>query len=156
MARSRIRENQIVDEDLLTEAEHVNWDHTTVSGVPTDFLDLFDTPSIYDDGKYLKSTSSGIVFDDGIVPSGTSITNFIDLEDTPDTYSGSADKFLQTTESGIIFSTASTTGVTDTIDVVTSISETTYTKVRMTFENGLLTTYSGLGDFDMPSTLLLE
>ncbi len=62
MARSRLRENQVIDVDFLSEAEM-----TTISGSlqanidakPDTLLDLIDTSAFYDDGKYLRSTTSG-------------------------------------------------------------------------------------------------
>ena len=66
MARSRLGENQIRDEDLLTEAEHLVVDHSTCSGVPVTFLSLGDTPNTYEDGKYLVSTASGSVWQTGV------------------------------------------------------------------------------------------
>jgi len=44
----------------------VNENTVTVSGIPHTFLELNDTPSNYDDGKYLKSTISGAVWDNPI------------------------------------------------------------------------------------------
>jgi hypothetical protein len=60
MARSRLTETQIRDEDLLTEEEHLAVDHSTVSGIVTSFLDLSDTPDSYYANLYLRSTSSGV------------------------------------------------------------------------------------------------
>jgi len=60
MARSKFGENQIRDEVVLTEGEHDTRDHSTVSsGIPSTLLELTDTPESYDDGKYLKSTTTG-------------------------------------------------------------------------------------------------
>ena len=66
MARSRISENQLIDEDVLSEEEHLNFDHSTISGVPNSFLDLTDTPSEYDNDKLLISTESGVNFTDNV------------------------------------------------------------------------------------------
>ena len=59
MARSRIHESQVIDADFLSEDEHTITDHSTVSGVPRSIIELNDTPSGYDGGKYLKSTAAG-------------------------------------------------------------------------------------------------
>lgn len=58
MARSQIREGQVLDEDFLSEIEHSNWAHH--------FIQEVDTPTTYSGalGKYLRVTSSGIEFCD--------------------------------------------------------------------------------------------
>ena len=83
-----------------------------------DFLKLSDTPVAYDDGKYLKSTTSGIEFVEDLYTksevdtiSGTLQTSIdsmpvtlLELYDTPTTYSGASGKYVKTTYSGIEFS----------------------------------------------------
>jgi hypothetical protein len=62
MARTRLSEFQVRDEDFLSEDEAA-----TISGAlksqidakPDTLIELTDTPSGYDDGKYLKSTAAG-------------------------------------------------------------------------------------------------
>ncbi|RKZ08459.1 hypothetical protein DRQ25_09040, partial [Candidatus Fermentibacteria bacterium] len=78
----------------------------TISGGETGastFLELTDTPSSFDDGKYLRATTSGTEWatvsgaDD--VSGGAS--TFLDLTDTPTTYSGG--RYVVSTSSGIEF-----------------------------------------------------
>lgn len=59
--------------------------------------DLVDVSSTYSgtEGQYLISTGSGVIFQD--LPEFS--TNFLDLEDTPTTYSGG--QYLRTTTSGV-------------------------------------------------------
>lgn len=69
--RSQIRQNQAYDIDFISHSELDAISGTLQSGIdskapivhshPTTFLELTDTPSSYDDAKYLKSTASGIV-----------------------------------------------------------------------------------------------
>jgi hypothetical protein len=57
MARSRIREEQVLDIDFLSEEEHANTAHT--------FGALVDVPTLSgNEGKYLRvdSTASGIEY----------------------------------------------------------------------------------------------
>lgn len=91
MARSRLGEDQLRDEVVLTEAEHLVVDHSTCSGVPVTFLSLGDTPNIYDDGKYLVSTASGSVWQTGVqgdpgegVPSGGTAGQILEKIDATD------------------------------------------------------------------------
>jgi hypothetical protein len=73
MARSRLGEEQIRDEVVLTEAEHLVVDHSTCSGVPVTLLTLSDTPDAYEAGKYVYTTASGVVWQSmtfGSLPSG--------------------------------------------------------------------------------------
>lgn len=66
------------------------------------FLDLPDTPYTYEEGKYLRSTSSGTEW--AAVSGGSSdVQSFLDLMDTPTTFSGAGGKYLYTTSSGIEF-----------------------------------------------------
>ena len=69
---------------------------TQIDNKPDTFLELTDTPSFYDSGKYARSTSSGIVW-------ATAGQTFLDLTDTPTTYSGHTGKHLKVTSSGIDF-----------------------------------------------------
>jgi len=71
---------------------------------PTTFSGLSDTPSSYDDGKYLKSTISGTEW--ATISGGSGAQTFLELTDTPDYYSsstisGSVGNFLVATNSGI-------------------------------------------------------
>ena len=56
-----------LDNRYYTESEVDTISGAINSDIPTTLLDLSDTPAAYDDGKYLKSTTSGIVFDDIII-----------------------------------------------------------------------------------------
>lgn len=78
------------------------------SDAPTTFSGLSDTPSSYDDGKYLRSTSSGTEWSE----ISDSPSTFLDLTDTPTTYSGQVGKFLISTASGIEFSSYSINSAT--------------------------------------------
>jgi hypothetical protein len=62
--------------------------------IPTNLISLSDTPSGYEDDKYLRSTTSGTEWDS--VPS-----SLLDLSDTPSTYSGIDGDYLRVTASGI-------------------------------------------------------
>ncbi|MBA7544742.1 hypothetical protein ES705_37103 [subsurface metagenome] len=55
------------------------------------FIDLADTPAVYDNGKYAKSTADGIIWD---TPAGGAST-FTGLTDTPANYTGSSLKFVR-------------------------------------------------------------
>jgi len=61
MARSRIHDDQVKDEDFVSEGEHTQIDHM--------FVSLADTPTTFSGGggKYLRvgTTESGIEFADG-------------------------------------------------------------------------------------------
>jgi len=63
---------------------------------PNKFTDLYDVPLSYDEGKYLVSTASGIVFS-GYAPDHS--IAFTDLVDTPKSYTNG--NYLRTTTSGI-------------------------------------------------------
>ncbi len=75
---------------------------TQINSKPDTFLELQDTPSIYDSGKYAVSTTSGIIWG---TAGSSNVQTFLDLTDTPTTYSGTADLFAKSTGSGIIWST---------------------------------------------------
>jgi hypothetical protein len=66
---------------------------------------LADTPSGYDDGKYLRSTSSGTEWAtvSGTGGGSSDVQTFLDLTDTPTTYSGADGKYLRVTSSGVEF-----------------------------------------------------
>jgi hypothetical protein len=98
MGRTYIRPTQMRDEDLLTESEHLNWDHSTISGVPRQVITLEDTPNDYDDGKYLRSTTSGLEWSEASGVGGT----FVGLTDTPEGY----------------YQSSSTTSGTDSADLL--------------------------------------
>jgi len=72
---------------------------------PTTFSGLTDTPDTYDDGKYLRSTASGTEW--ATVSGGgggsSDVQTFLDLTDTPSSYSGTSDQVLVSTGSGIDF-----------------------------------------------------
>jgi len=55
------------------------------------FIDLADTPAVYDNGKYAKSTADGVVWD---TPAGGAST-FLELTDTPADYTGKAGEILR-------------------------------------------------------------
>jgi len=63
-----------------------------------DFLQLIDTPPLYESNKVLETTGSGIVFSD-------KLDNFLQLADTPTTYSGTDGRIMVSTGSGIEFYT---------------------------------------------------
>lgn len=69
MARSQIRELQVLDVDFLSEAEHQNTDHY--------FIDLVDTPSTYENNKYIRSTTSGIEW--ATISGGSGTSNHSEL-----------------------------------------------------------------------------
>ena len=73
-------------------------DHSDLEGQggTVELLDLIDTPNSYSNGKVLMSTASGTVW-------ATDFQSFIDLDDTPTTYSGSVGKYLRVTASGVEF-----------------------------------------------------
>lgn len=73
---------------------------TQIDNKPDTFLELIDTPSSYDSGKYARSTSSGIVW---TTAGSSNVQTFLDLTDTPTTYSGHTGKLLKVTSSGIEF-----------------------------------------------------
>ena len=79
-----------------------NHDHSCTEGMGgggVSLIYLTDTPSIYDDGKYLKSTVSGTEWATTSVSSST----LLDLTDTPSTYSGTENAMLISTGSGTEF-----------------------------------------------------
>jgi len=76
----------------------------TVGSVSRDFIALDDTPSTYDAGKFLRSTTSGTEWatvSGGGAP-GAAVA-FTDHSDTPNTYSGTDGQFLVSTGSGVEF-----------------------------------------------------
>jgi hypothetical protein len=83
-------------------------------GGASSFLQLTDTPSSYDGGKYLRSTASGTEW--ATVSGGTGgATTLLELTDTPTTYSGSEGKYLRVTASGIEFTEVSSGGQSSTL-----------------------------------------
>jgi hypothetical protein len=72
----------------------------------TTFKDLTDTPNTYSgtEGMFAQSTGSGIVWAT-VSGSGTGASTFIELTDTPSSYSNG--KFAQSTASGIVWTTIS-------------------------------------------------
>lgn len=77
---------------------------TQINNKPDTFLELIDTPSYYDSGKYAISTSSGILW---ATAGSSNVQTFLDLTDTPITYSGTKDLFAQSTGSGIVWTAIS-------------------------------------------------
>lgn len=104
MARSRFRENQVLDSDFISEQEHT-------------FLSLNDAPTTYSgyEGKCvtIKDDGTGLEFTS---VSGVGIDTFRELNDTPDTYSGMNGYFLnvKANETGLEFTTGS--GVNTILD----------------------------------------
>ena len=136
MVRSRIREDQIVDADVLSEHEHLVLTHTNllVSGTLTVL-----SGTLTDDGKFYcqEAYAEGNAIFVGDHKISTTAEGALLVNDSPDI-------------SGV--------GHTGSVVVVTGVDEgtSTYTKSTLTFENGFLTTVSGMGTFDMPPSLLLE
>ena len=65
-------------------------------------IELTDVPTYYDEGKYLRATASGTEW--ATVSGGSSeVQSFLDLTDTPTTFSGAEGRYLYTTSSGIEF-----------------------------------------------------
>lgn len=86
-------------------------DYTAPEGATT-FSGLTDTPAVYDNGKYLKSTASGTEWGTVETPPST----FLDLTDTPSSYDD--DKYLRSTASGIEWATVSAGGTSDVQDLL--------------------------------------
>ena len=62
MVRSKITEEQVRDDDFLSEAEALTLSgslRTQIDAKPDTLLELTDTPGVYNVGKYLKSTVFG-------------------------------------------------------------------------------------------------
>jgi len=74
----------------------------------TTWLELTDTPAAYNDGLYVRSTTSGLEF--ATVSGG--VTTLIGLSDTPSAYDNN--KYLRSTASGTVWATVS--GGTGTSD----------------------------------------
>lgn len=72
-ARSFLRENQIKDEHLLTEEEHINWDHTGISGCQPagGYTGNFDVVTAISGSDYTKAT---LYFDNGILTTVSGVT----------------------------------------------------------------------------------
>lgn len=94
-----------ITEDILNTCSGIIETH--INSKPDTFLELIDTPTTYDYGKYAISTSSGIIWGSA---GSSNVQTFLDLTDTPITYSGTADLFAKSTGSGIIWATASGNG----------------------------------------------
>lgn len=105
MARSRFGENQIKDEDLLTEAEHLAVDHSTVSGIASSHSDLVDDEPekhrlINDAGTSSTDLLSAEKILAAIAANGTTIL----YQDTdPEVGDGSALAYLIQTTTGDIW-----------------------------------------------------
>lgn len=76
----------------------------------THFTGLLDTPSIYQEGKYLKSTANGFEYADVDVGS----SKIIDLKDTPNTYNDG--QFLVSSNTGIEYGSPSISFLEDITD----------------------------------------
>jgi hypothetical protein len=116
---------------------------------PTTFSGLSDTPSSYDEGKYLRSTASGTEWAE--VSGGSGASTFLDLTDTPTTYSGAEGKYLRATASGTEWATVSgavgssnfleLTDTPSTYNGGTEIFTDTYTKLLLqsdTYNNSVI------------------
>ena len=87
--------------DYITDSELTSVSgvlQSNIDSVPTSLITLSDTPDIYDNNKYLRSTVDGFV-----LSTISGVGTFLDLVDTPVTYSGSALQYLKVTsdESGV-------------------------------------------------------
>ena len=132
MARSRITGEQIVDADVLSEAEHDAWIHRNLvcSGTIT-----------FEDTEVMVS-GSGDIYCKDLHTENNSI------------YIGET-KISTTVEGGLLVddapvqAEATVSGFSGSIPVITDItvsgSNNIATKIYLVFENGLLTTYSGGG-----------
>lgn len=76
-----------------------------MSDSTTSFLDLSDTPSDYNEGMYLISTTSGLAWTTISGGGSSNVSTFLDLTDTPTTYSGGM--YLISTVSGLEWTTIS-------------------------------------------------
>lgn len=100
MARSFLRENQIKDEHLLTEQEHEDFDHTTLSGIVSDHSELNDDEPekhrvINDDSTTSTDLWSAEKIDAMLTATGA---KFIYQDHDPDADDGNdLDVLLQTT-----------------------------------------------------------
>ncbi|MCK4528529.1 hypothetical protein KAW18_14250, partial [candidate division WOR-3 bacterium] len=109
-----------------------------VKKLSPDFLKLSDTPTTYSGSadKYLKTTISGIEFVEDLYTKSevdtisgslqTSIDSmpvtFLELEDTPATYSGSEGEYIKTTSSGVEFSQIALLDLSDTPTTYSGVS----------------------------------
>jgi hypothetical protein len=87
---------------------------TNVDEKPDTLLELSDTPDSYDVDKYLRSTADGVEWAT-ISGTGTSdVQTFLDLTDTPTTYSGLAGRYLKVSldESELEYATIQGTATT--------------------------------------------
>jgi hypothetical protein len=76
-------------------------DSHTHPATPTTLSGLTDTPSDYGiSGQYLQSTGAGTQWAAG---GASDVQTFLDLTDTPTTYSGAAGQYLRATASGVEF-----------------------------------------------------
>jgi hypothetical protein len=143
MARTRITGSQIVDADVLSEAEHDAWVHTNL--VCSGTVNIQDAP-------VMLSGTGDIYYKDAYGESTY-------LGDTK--LSSNAERELLV--DGIpVVTTATISGYTGAIPVITSVSfsgaeyvppsgdevnisfeEGTATQMHLVFQNGILTTYSG-------------
>jgi hypothetical protein len=98
--------------DYVLETEFATYSgtlQTQIDNKPTTFLGLTDTPDTYDNDKYAKSTTSGIVW---ATVSGTGgASSFIELIDTPDTYDDG--KFAKSTATGVEWADVPAAGVSE-------------------------------------------
>ena len=120
MTRSLIAGNQMVDADVLSEAEHDAWIH-----------------------KNLVCSGTVTIEDAAVMISGTGDIHCTDLyvDDTKLSSDGSGGLLINDSP---ITSTAITTGYTGTIPIITNITVSGIAyKSYLIFEDGLLTTVSG-------------
>ena len=100
MARSRLTETQMRDVDVLTEAEHVLVDHTTVSGTPLAnwVMVTSDHTVIEGENVFIDTTSSGYTITLYSAPVIGNTVSFIDAGEncgtTPATISGGGEKIM--------------------------------------------------------------
>jgi hypothetical protein len=110
---------------------------TQINNKPDTFLELLDTPPIYDSEKYAQSTGSGIIW--------SPITqSFLDLTDTPNSYSDGL--YAKSTTSGIEWATVSggTSSVQSFIDLTDTPNEYSSGKFAQSTSDGIIwTTVSG-------------
>ena len=89
------------DLDYVLETEFTTYSgtiQTQINAKPTTFLGLTDTPDVYSNGLFAKSTTSGIEW-------SAASSTFIELTDTPSSYDDG--KYARSTTSGIVWATVS-------------------------------------------------
>ncbi len=126
MARSQITENQIRDEDVLSEEEALTLSGTLrvhIDAKPDTFLELDDAPDSYSKGLYLKSTSSGIEWATASGGGGTSYHSLLDeLDYDSSGHTGFASSVALSTTSGTLQNEIDTLEFLDLVDTPTTYS----------------------------------